>query len=85
MHKIKRVAVDDYIARLNSHYSTRIARLKCCDVDPDLFGGGKEVGFFKSGIWEFRCPKCLHQGGDGSTPNSAAGYWNKSLDNQQGE
>jgi len=77
MFKIQRVASNNPVSISNGHYNTAIKRTLCCGEDPDLYGGSRASGFFKEGVWQFKC-SCGKAGDHGITPNAAAAYWNKS-------
>lgn len=59
------------------YYDTNIVPIKCCNKEPDLYGGNKNAGFFKEGVYEFRCSVCAKTGAEAITANGAAALWNK--------
>lgn len=66
------------------YYDTNIKRKLCCGVDPDLYGGGVQNGFFREAAYQFRCPTCGRESKIDKVPNGAAAYWNKSFEQIQG-
>lgn len=60
----------------SGHYDTHIKQNKCCNKQPSLYAGVKADGFFKKGVWEFRCQICGKVSGEYTTPNGAAAMWN---------